>query len=61
MVFIFWTIAVFIVYYICYLLGKVLEPVLKGFTLIVLIIIAVILLSLIAGVMDFGPYPLDDR
>mgnify|MGYP001172208549 FL=1 len=61
MVFIFWTIAVFIVYYICYLLGKVLEPILKGFTLIVLIIIAVILLSLIAGVMDFSPYPLDDR
>ena len=61
MEFIFWPIAVFIVYYICFLLGKVLEPIFKGFTLIIILIIAVILLSLIAGMIDFSPYPLDDR
>jgi len=47
-----WTITLLAIYLICFSLGKVLEPYLKGFTLILMVLLAIILLSLAAGIID---------
>jgi hypothetical protein len=47
-----WTIGLFIIYYISYKIGTYLEPVLKGFTLIAVLIIAIFLLVLYSGFLN---------
>ena len=51
-----WVISFCAVIYICYLLGKVLEPIFKDYTLIILVVIAIALLMLVAGMIDFNSY-----
>lgn len=47
-----WTLALLGIYVICYNLGKILEPYLKGFTFVLMILLAIILLTLAAGIID---------
>ena len=51
-----WVISFCAVIYICYLLRKVLEPIFKDYTLIILVVIAIALLILISGMIDFNSY-----
>ena len=51
-----WLIGFCAVIYICYLLSKVLEPIFKNYTLIILVMIAILLLALVSGMIDFNSY-----
>ena len=47
-----WTIGLFVIYYISYKIGTYLEPALKGFTLIAVLILAIFLLVLYSGFLN---------
>tara|TARA_B100001094_G_C17783086_1_gene600708 strand:- start:60 stop:263 length:204 start_codon:yes stop_codon:yes gene_type:complete len=47
-----WTIGLFVIYYISYKIGTYLEPTLKGFTFIAVLILAIFLLVLYSGFLN---------